>query len=818
MNRKQLFSCACMGLMAYGASAEVIVVDRFNYNGPYAIVAPAQFDSLDVQSKKFEMKNMIDNYFAPMSKNAQPITIEDFAPSDSTPYALHRLSFNIENSNYAKATLNIAGLENYKVYMDGAPIGADLKLKPATHTVDIDYISSGVSTDSLKVSIETVNDGLISLRNDGKRVMTLDDVMHGTRISSTSTSPDGKWAIVVYYTTVKGGQTDWSAKLISTADGKVAGATSYAARWMPKSNKYYFTRRSVDGLELITVDPATGAEEIMAEKIPYGSFVFSPDESYLIYSTYQNGPAEDLRGVYQVLTPNDRQPGWRNRAGLAKYDLATGLMSPITFGHRNVSLCGISPDSKKLLVLTSYDRLTERPTTLFSLQLIDLESMETETLVADDGFIREAVFSPDGHSILITGSPEALGSIGKNVPEGMTPSMYDIQLYKMDVATKNVTPLTKHFNPSVASVNWSDADNQIYITADNRDMISLYRINPSTGAIRQIDMPEDLVKSISLPSTGNCATWVGQGASSSDALYTLNTKTLKSVEIDRPLNRQIADVELGACEPWNFVNERGDTIYGRYYLPPNFDPSKKYPMIVNYYGGCTPTARNFESRYPHHVYAAHGYVVYVVEPSGAAGFGQEFSARHVNTAGKGVADDIIEGTKKFCAEHPFVNDKKIGCIGASYGGFMTQYLQTVTDIFAAAISHAGISDHTSYWGEGYWGFSYSEVSMANSYPWSDPDLYVKQSPLYNAHKVNTPLLFLHGDKDNNVPVGESIQMFTALKLLGKETAFVAVADQDHHILDYDKRIKWQDTIFAWFAKWLQDDPEWWNDMYPEKSV
>ena len=152
-------------------------------------------------------------------------------------------------------------------------------------------------------------------------------------------------------------------------------------------------------------------------------------------------------------------------------------------------------------------------------------------------------------------------------------------------------------------------------------------------------------------------------------------------------------------------------------MPPHFDATQKYPMIVNYYGGCSPTSRNFESRYPHHAYAALGYVVYVIEPSGATGFGQEFSARHVNTFGDGVADDIIEGTRKFAAEHPFVNDSKIGCIGASYGGFMTQYLQTKTDIFAAAISHAGISDHTSYWGEGYWGYSYSEVSGANSYPW-----------------------------------------------------------------------------------------------------
>lgn len=214
-----------------------------------------------------------------------------------------------------------------------------------------------------------------------------------------------------------------------------------------------------------------------------------------------------------------------------------------------------------------------------------------------------------------------------------------------------------------------------------------------------------------------------------------------------------------------------------------------------------------------HAYAALGYVVYVINPSGATGFGQEFSSRHVNTAGKGVAEDIIEGVKRFCAEHPYVDTKKIGCIGASYGGFMTQYLQTQTDLFAAAISHAGISDHTSYWGEGYWGYSYSEVSMAESYPWTRRDLYVDQSPLFNADKIHTPLLFLHGAADTNVPVGESIQMFNALKLLGRPTAFVVVEGENHWIMDYQKRQKWQNTIFAWFQKWLKGDSSWWNYMY-----
>jgi len=211
-----------------------------------------------------------------------------------------------------------------------------------------------------------------------------------------------------------------------------------------------------------------------------------------------------------------------------------------------------------------------------------------------------------------------------------------------------------------------------------------------------------------------------------------------------------------------------------------------------------------------------GYVIYTLQPSGTTGYGQEFSARHVNTWGKQTADDIIQGTQLFYREHAFVDSTKVGCIGASYGGFMTQYLQTKTDIFAAAVSHAGISNITSYWGEGFWGFSYSAAASAFSYPWNNQQLYTEQSPLFHADKINTPLLLLHGSVDTNVPIGESIQMYNALKILGKPVEFITVEGENHGISDYKKRIEWNKTIYAWFAKWLKDQPEWWEALYPER--
>ena len=796
------------------ANGETMKVNRFKYAGPYKISQPYMADRTDVNGKSYNEKGILNTYLSFTSLENAPFVGQ--TPAGTPENTLNLIGFTLKNERFAKGEIKVEGVENYAVYVNGKKLsGSKLELIPASHSIVVKYVAQ---KDAPQVSIECQQDGILSLREDGFRDYTLQDVLHGTRFQNISLSPDGKYLITSYNTGLPDGKQERSTTITELATGKVSTPMGQGARWMPKSNLYYYIQTAANGQRnIITVNPATGKESLFATNIPDGSFTVSPSEDYLLYTLEQKGP-EERKEIYQVLEPDDRQPGWRNRTYLAKYDLASGIMQPLTFGYRNIWASDISADGKKMLFMESHTRLEKRPTTLYSLYMMDMATMQVDTLVENDGFLNSARFSPCGSQIVISGSPEALDGIGKNVKEGQTPSMYDYQLYIMNLADRKITPVTKDFNPNVGSYVWNRYDGQIYFTAENTDLISLFKMDPVSGKIVQMPVGEDLVNRFTLATAAPVMVWYGQGASNSDRLYIVDLKKGKTTLLEDLSREILAGVKLGECHGWNFTNSKGDEINGRYYLPANFDPSKKYPLIVNYYGGCSPTERNFESRYPHHLYAAMGYVVYVVNPSGATGFGQEFSARHVNTAGNGPADDIVEGTKQFCKEHSFVDASKIGCIGASYGGFTTMYLQTITDIFAAAISHAGISDHTSYWGEGYWGYSYSEVSMANSYPWSETDLYVKQSPLYNAQKVNTPILFVHGDADTNVPVGESIQMYTALKLLGKPTDMVLVKDQNHHILDYNKRILWQNTIFAWFAKWLQNDPTWWDTMYPPKTL
>lgn len=815
--------CSC-----YNLFAEEVIVKQFRYAGPYEVKKPFLQDSLDVNSKKFTEKELLKTAipFSNVRQSAQFLETdtngESMLPGTSQACHIGLASFYLNSDRYVKGSLQIKGPETYEVYINNEKqTPADgkiaLTLEPHRYEAVIKYLSEKDKTGSLKVTFETEAEAVVTATTDPEKRYTISDVFDGTRMRSVSLSPDGKYLLTAYQTTFPGGKTESFQQVTDRASGQVLiESSSNDYSWMPQSNLLYYTRNGLQGKELVSIDPVTKTENVLSSNLPDGWFIFSPTEEYLLFTVSEEGPKKD-KDMEEILVPDDRQPGWRNRSFLHKYDLATGVFERLTYGHNSTSLNDISQDGRYLLFTSQERTLTKRPFSITTLYRMDLQTMETEALLKDP-FIGRATFSPDGKLLAIEGSGEAFDGIGLNIAPGQTSNTADGQLFIYDLGSKQVSPVSKDFNPSIQYFTWNRHDKQIYLQGEDKDCVRLYVLNPSTGKIKPIPLKEDILSDFTLAESAPELVYYGESASNSQRLYSVNLKKNTTVCLKDLSKDILKDITLGEVRDWNFKAAAGDTIYGRYYLPPHFDPNKKYPLIVNYYGGTSPTERSLENRYPSHAYAALGYIVYIIQPSGATGFGQEFSARHVNAWGKRTGDEIIEGTKKFCAEHNFVDAKKIGCIGASYGGFMTQYLQTKTDIFAAAISHAGISDITSYWGEGYWGYSYSSLATANSYPWNARDIYVEQSPLFHADKINTPILFLHGSVDTNVPVGESIQMFTALKLLGKETAFIQVTGQNHQIFDYKKRAEWNNTIYAWFAKWLKEQPEWWEALYPAKSL
>ncbi len=639
--------------------------------------------------------------------------------------------------------------------------------------------------------------------------------MLGERVASMSLSPDGAYLITNYRELVNAKDTKRRSVLTETATGRVLSESiENGASWMPRSNTLYFTKKGVKDYDMYALQVPAMQTKRIAEAIPDESPYVSPDEKYLVY--YKKVDGEKSEGIMRrIKTPDDRIPGDRDRYYLMRYDIDTGVETILTYGGATTSLLDFNRDGSKLLYST-YSRQPDKfPFSTISLIEMNMNSFATDTILKNvPGYVNEAYYSPDAKELIVLGGPDAFDGVGANYAPHEIGNNYDGQAYILDIASKRVRAVTRNFAPAILGVIWNAKDGLIYMRAENGFYNELYTLDPKSDKITRLNVEVPNVRNFSIGN--NEAHWLayyGGGFTEDASGYVMNLKTGKSTVVATPHKDWLGNTKFGQMEPWKFTASDGTVVDGYMCLPPDFDPEKKYPLIVYYYGGTSPSQATFYHLYSPQLFASRDYVVYVLNPSGTTGYGQEFSARHVNAWGRRTADEIIEGVKKFCEAHPFVNDKKIGCLGASYGGFMTQYLLTKTDIFAAAMSHAGISNVTSYWGEGYWGYSYNSVAAAKHYPWSDPELFTKQGSLFNADKIHTPLLLLHGTVDTNVPIGESIQIFNALKILGREVEFITVKDENHVISGYNEKLEWHNTIMAWFAKWLQDDPRWWNEMY-----
>ncbi len=644
----------------------------------------------------------------------------------------------------------------------------------------------------------------------------VDESALGTRVSRASISPDGKYMILGYSTMYgEKNRRSWS-ELIECSTGKTLNASlPYGSYWLPKGSTIGYTVQTDDTYSLYALDASTQKQTLMASELPENSFTISPDCSFLIIYKLVEGP-KDSGPVKRLRDPDDRLAGHRNRYYLEKYDLKTGIRQPLTYAGNTTSVYDISPDSKKLIYGSQTEKMDAFPFYFNDVIQLDLATLATDTLVKADPYIQSCTYSPDGKQLFFTGGPEAFNGLGKNNGGHKYSNDYDVQGFIMTLADKSVRPMTRDFNPSLEGEPiWNSADGQVYFRASDGFTLNVYKMDPISGKISKIDFGMPYISRFSIGDDEN--KWMS--AVGSDYHYAgrcelLDLKTGKIRLVDDPYSRDYPDMQVGDASTWTYKAPDGTTIDCMQVLPPDFDPNKKYPLIVYYYGGCSPCQR-YLSVYDPQIFASRGYVALVINPSGAYGYGQEFSARHANAWGDYTAEDIIAGVKEYCKTHDFVNDKKIGCLGASYGGFMTQYLQTKTDIFAAAAAHAGISNVASYWGEGNWGYSYNTTAAPESYPWNNPDLFTQHGSLFNADKIHTPLLLLHGKVDTNVPIGESIQLFNALRILGRDVEFVQVDGQDHIINDHDKRRPWHATIMAWFAKHLQDDPSWWNELYAD---
>jgi len=811
------------------------VCQDWRISGVTRLFMPFFADQPSVDGKTFDAAALLENVQTDDAdlKSWPVVTIpgDSVLTSVNSENQMVRMAGFISSDRWTKASINISTNAIFELSLNGKRVKS--QGKPSDRPVKIDLtLGTGIHEMSLKLismektlrfaaDLSAANDSaVLSWSTNPTRTLTINDVLEGVSISGARLSNSGKYLLIQTNEVLAGsGKTQSSFQVYDMELKRNLFAlrnNALRADWMPKSDRFYYQVNRDGTSDVIIYDMKSGTESVAASGLKSaGRIVWSPAEDYFIYS--RNEEAEKTGDLKRVFDNEDRIPGTRNRSYLYMYNPGTKVSQPLTAGSRSAMLQAISPDGRRVLFSVSRQDYSEPPFSKQTLYELEISTMRLDTIWSDKLHGGSCQYSPDGTQLLVSGGPETFGSLGVKVSEGRIPNSYDTQLFLFDLKSRKAEPLTRNFDPAAGMAYWAP-DGKIYLTATERDYVNLYRLDPKRRSFTRIDVPVEVITTVDYAKNNSIAVLRGTSICIPDRLYTLDLSTGKSTLLCDPAAGRLEDVISCQTEEWNFKNSRGTTIYGRVYYPVNYDPSKMYPLIVNFYGGTTPTSRAFGGRYPKEIWAAEGYMVYVLQPSGATGFGQDFSALHVNGWGREAIDDIIEGTKKFLAAFPSADADNVGCIGASYGGFTTMMLQTRTDIFRTAIAHAGISDITSYWGEGYWGYSYSAGATTGSYPWNRRDIYVDNSPLFNADKFSNSILLLHGTADTNVPPGESLQYYAALKILGKDVEMVLVSGENHQILDYKKRIEWHNTIMSWFDMKLKNQPQHWNEMYPDKNL
>jgi len=814
------------------------IVKKYNVSNAVFLHKPALIDTVNMKGVKYDSSMLLDskiNNNVDKTLNIDTVTQGDIItfPNDTSDYQAYLVEFYAISPNYVTDSLKITSPNMVSVSIDGKKV-KDKKTEETgnaksitipfvmqpehRYTINIKLITSPDKkiNSSLKCEVINTNKNIkIKTGTDIAQRYSLYNTVFGNRVLDSKVSPNGKYMITYYKNMYDVKHSDSYTTLSLTKSGDVLFTyhTDRKLKWMPQSNKLYYTLKYEDDkYDVYTIDPSTLKEEKIIKGLFTDQFSWSPNEKLLILINKESAPVSNSP-VHRIAGRMDRVPGSRNGTFLSMYDIKTGITQKITYGYHSSNLQDIRYDGKKLLYMYNVNDIHIQPFTRNILIQLDLTTLKTDTLVTGEPFINSAHYSPDGKQLLITGGPSSFDKIGLNCVCLPIPNDFDIQAYIMNLADLKVTPISKNLKPSLSFLTWNKYDNNIYFKAIDKDLENVYRYNTKKHSWLKLPIDVDVIRSFSIALNSHESSYTGVGMTYSTRAYKFDISNLKSILYADPMKKNLDEINLGKYKEYNYEAEDGNTIYGTLCLPPDFDANKKYPLIVYYYGGTLPTPRLMDFYYSSELFASRDYVVYVLNPSGTIGYGQEFSARHVNAYGKWAAKEIINGVKKVCADNKFINKDKIGCIGASYGGFMTMYLQTVTDIFDCAISHSGISNIASYWGQGYWGVGYNAVAASGSYPWNNPEFYVKQSPLFSADKIHTPMLLLQGTKDTNVPLGESIQLFNALKVLNRPVEYVQIDGEDHCIRDYAKKDLWHKTIMAWFAKWLQDRPEWWDSMY-----
>ncbi len=642
---------------------------------------------------------------------------------------------------------------------------------------------------------------------------TAKDMHSLKRLADPQISPDSKWVLYRQTTIDLGKSRNTDIFIVPTAGGVPRALTSH-----PKSDSQ--GRFSKDGSQIAFLSSRDGAPQIYVLDLAGGEArrVTNLSQGVSNFRWAAGGKLVVISDVHPACTGADfdactkkkvEEKGenvrvydklfirhwdtWEDglRSHVLWVDAKTGQATDLTPGDADVPpFAGpndfdVSPDGAEVAFGRNDDK-DESASTNADLFVVPTAGGTPRKIAATPGFDGSPVYSPDGSMVAYHAQFRA----------GFEADRFRLMVYDRKTgATRN---LSEPFDRSVDEIAWSPDSKTIYFTAGDGTANPLFAIPAAGGAPRKV--ADGHLTQLSIAGDGTKAIMALDSLVKPADVVSVDLASGKVSRVTQANDTALAAFALLPPESITYPGALGKTVQGWITKPANFDATKKYPLLVLAHGGPQGVwGDSWSFRWNPQVFAGAGFVVFSPNPRGSTGFGQAFTDDVTKDWGGKAYEDIMKGTD-VAAALPYVDKDRVLAAGASYGGYMMNWMCTQTKRFKALVSHDGVYDISSMAAstEEQW---FSDWEFGGP-PWGkDKTQYQKFSPSNFITQCTTPMLVIHNDRDYRLSIDQGIQLFTALQRQGVPSRLVMFPEENHWVLKAENSVRWYDEVLGWLKKW-----------------
>ncbi len=536
------------------------------------------------------------------------------------------------------------------------------------------------------------------------------------------------------------------------------------------------------------------------------NFCWSPDGKAIAYVSTEPFTKSDDKPLCRELTHLlYKSKGGRGRQNYADnrrthiwiISIEEKIPRPVFINEYDQHSISFSPDGKKICFISNTTGTPDlnQWSRVFS---VDIVTGEINKISNEKGSAFLPAWSPDGKYITYM-------RINSEISTNDSPAE-DTQLYIIPSSSGGVAKcLTRSLDRRIEQISWDPSSTSIYFTTGNTGDTILYRVSILSGEIESIISTEGKVIEYSISNDGKKIIYVHTDATHVADVFIYDIENQTKIQLTHFGEDLLNECTLQPAETFWYKSFDGTNVQGWVIKPYNFDQQNKYPLILVIHGGPhNMFGYEFEDRMQ--LLSANGYGVLYINPRGSSGYGQEFSNGCMKAWGEGDYNDLMYGVDAAIENNKWIDASRLGVTGQSYGGYMTNRIITKTQRFKAAVADGSISNLISFAGTSlYHSLMESEYQLS---VYDNYDELWKCSPLRDVKNVSTPVLFLHGETDNEVPISQAEEMFIALKKLGVTTSLVQYAGEGHGWrpdLKPDAKIDLLTRMIGWFDMFLKNE-------------